>query len=210
MQRTESDDVLLSLATAGDRDALSALLARHGPTVRQSIATDISPGFRRLVDEDDVMQVTYLEAFLRVRELRTNHVEGFTAWLRQIARNNVKDAVKELTRAKRPDPRRQHVDGASDESAQALFELVGMDSATASRIVRSDERKSFLDGALQQLPADYRRVLQEYDLNGTAIEEVASQMGRSQGAIFMLRARALARLREVLPSLSALYGPESL
>ncbi len=210
MQRTESDEVLLSLATSGDRDALSALLARHGSAVRQTVAVDISPGFRRLLDEDDAMQVTYLEAFLRIRELRTTDGEGFSAWLRQIARNNVRDAIKGLTRAKRPDPRRQRVDGASDESAQVLYELVGLDSATASRIVRSEERKSFLDGALQQLPADYRRVLQEYDLNGTAIETVAMQMGRSQGAIFMLRARALARLREILPSVSALYGPESL
>ena len=41
-----------------------------------------------------------------------------------------------------------------------------------------------------------------YDLEGRPIAEVAAEMGRSSGAVHMLRARAHDRLRELL-------GPES-
>ena len=61
-----------------------------------------------------------------------------------------------------------------------------------------------LKAAIDQLPKDYRRVVQLYDLDGLAAAEVARQMDRSDGAVYMLRARAVDRLRELL--LSRVYG----
>jgi len=203
---TMTDDPLLAAAVTGDKDALSTLLARHGATVRQAIASDINSQFRSVLDEDDVMQVTYLEAFLRIRDLRATEAAAFVGWLKQIARNNLQDAIKGLTAAKRPDPRRQAKAAQPEESAADLLELVGMDRTTASQVARRNERQSVLSEALRQLPADYAKVLKEYDLDGDPIEAVAKRMNRSTGAVFMLRARALARLKEILPSLSNLYG----
>jgi len=201
-----SDDTLLADAVSGNKDALSALLSRHGPEVRQTVAAELGTKFRTVIDEDDVMQVTYLEAFLRIRDLRGNGTGAFVAWLRQIARNNMQDAIKGLTRIKRPDPRRQVRATSPDESAVALFELAHGDSNTPSRVAGVAERKGLLTSALAQLPPDYGRVLRDYDLDCQPIEEIASRMGRSTGAVFMLRARAIERLKEILPSISAMYG----
>lgn len=201
-----SDDDLLAAAAHGDKDAMGALLARHGPVVRQMVSAEIGSQYRSIIDEDDVMQVSYLEAFLRIGDLRLNEVGAFVVWLRQIARNNLQDAIKGLTRAKRPDPRRQVRPTSPDESTVALYELIGGDSNTPSRVAGVTERKGILKAALRELPPDYVRVITEYDLESRSIEEVATRMGRSTGAVFMLRARALERLKERLPTISAMYG----
>jgi len=203
---TPSDDTFLRLATQGDRDAMTELLARHGPAVRQTVSNELGSRFRTIFDEDDVMQVTYLEAFLRIVELQTPNTAGFVAWLHQIARCNLRDAIKGLTRQKRPDPRRQVRPASPDDSVMTLFEMVGGDSNSPSRVAGTAERTAILVAALAQLPRDYATVLREYDLESKSIDEIATRMGRSTGAVFMLRARAIERLREILPSVSALYG----
>ena len=48
--------------------------------------------------------------------------------------------------------------------------------------------------AVAALPPDHRRVIELYDLEGKSIQEVAEEMGRTQGAIWMLRSRALRHL----------------
>lgn len=51
-------------AVAGDRDALGALLEDFGPGVDAVLV--IAPTWRGLLDSADVMQVTYLEAFMQI------------------------------------------------------------------------------------------------------------------------------------------------
>lgn len=63
-----ADDERLSAAAAGDGDALGALLRQHGPGVRRRL--HISPAWRAALDPADVMQVSYLEAFLRIDQLQ--------------------------------------------------------------------------------------------------------------------------------------------
>ena len=74
---------------------------------------------------EDVLQVTYLEAFLRIKQLRSSSIEGFTAWLAKIAQNWVRDAVIALNSLKRPDPDRRLTARDPDDSANALLEVVG-------------------------------------------------------------------------------------
>jgi DNA-directed RNA polymerase specialized sigma24 family protein len=62
----QSDDELVRAAAAGDGKALAALLHQYGPLVRQRLS--ISPVWRSALDPEDITQVTYLEAFLRIRQ----------------------------------------------------------------------------------------------------------------------------------------------
>ncbi|HKQ50424.1 MAG TPA: sigma-70 family RNA polymerase sigma factor [Phycisphaerae bacterium] len=200
------DDELLVKAVAGEREALGMLLTRHGGDVRQALSGAISPEWRSMVDEDDVLQVTYLEAFLQIKKLQPSGMPAFVAWLRRIAENNLQDAIRGLTRAKRPDPRRQVRQARTDDSVAALYDLVGEDSMTPSRDAAGHERRHILEKAMEQLPTDYRSVLQMYDLDGRSVNEVAKAMSRSPGAVYMLRARAVEGLRRLLPSVSAMYS----
>src|SRR5439155_22230002 len=119
-----------------------------------------NPQWQSVLDVEDVMQVTYLEAFLRIRQLRVLDENTFVAWLTRVAENNLRDAVKELERDKRPDPRRRIQPMSSGDSFIALAELVGSTSTTASRFVAARETRVWLEAAIARLPAIYQPVVQ--------------------------------------------------
>lgn len=199
-----SDEDHLAAAVEGDREALAALLRRHGPEVRRRLS--ISPVWRAALDPADVMQVTYLEAFLRIRQLNGRTADAFVAWLTQLAKNNLRDAIKELERQKRPDPRRQVVEDPAEDSYVALLDVVGCSTRTASRDAARHEAHDLLKSALARLTDTYREVVRLYDLEGKSVAKVAAAMGRSAGAVFMLRARAHDRLRELMGSESKFFS----
>jgi RNA polymerase sigma-70 factor (ECF subfamily) len=190
--------ILLQKASAGDSDSLRALLEQFGPQVWNEVRSNIGAQWQSMVDADDVMQVTYLEAFLQAQQLTARDAAGFLAWLRRIAQNNLRDAIKELERKKRPHPGRRVQAPAGEESYVALVEMLGVTSSTPSRHVAAQETQRLVESVLDALPSDYRTAVRLYDLEGCPIGDVAERMGRSSGAIHMLRARAHDRLRQLL------------
>ncbi len=192
------DATLLDAARAGDADALRVLLEQYGEKVWVEIDREISAPWRSLFDADDVMQVSYMEAFLQAAGLAARDGAAFAAWLRQIARNNLRDAIRELQCQKRPNPARRVRAGAGEDSHVALIELIGYASTTPSRAAARQEAASAVEAALARMPPDYATVIRLYDLEGRNAAEVASQMDRSSGAVYMLRARAHEALRSLL------------
>ena len=189
---------LLTKAVARDTAALSTLLERYGPRVAREIRIDRK--WQSLLSAEDVMQVTYLEAFLLIGRFDPRGEGSFRAWLRRIAENNLRDAIKGLRRAKRPSPARQVTPSNRDDSYITLFGNLTGTGSTPSHHVARDEAQGILDGAIARLPPDYERVVRQLDLADRSVTEVASSLGRSKGAVHMLRARAHDRLRELLGS----------
>ena len=74
-----SDDALVSKAAQGDEEALRALLERYGMDIRNEL--QISSKWRGVVDAADVMQVTYLEAFLQILRV-SKEPDRWCQWLR--------------------------------------------------------------------------------------------------------------------------------
>lgn len=203
------DAELVAKGKRGDEEAIAALLERHGPTVRTRLAGKIGQHFRSSVDEDDVMQVTYLEAFVRFASFHDRGDGAFLAWLTHIAENNLRDAIRGLERAKRPDPRKRVQTQNRDESYAGLVEILGVTYTTPSMNAAKGEMVSELDRALARIPADYAKVVRMYDLDGRSIDEVCRELGKSSGAVYMLRARAHERLADVLGSESRFFSRRS-
>lgn len=197
-------DARVRAAVAGDIDAMTELLNECAPEVERSLS--IAREWRSVLEPADVMQVTYLEAFLRIGQYDPNRSEPFQAWLRRIAENNLRDAIRGLQRQKRPQPANRVALPTGADSAADLLALLGVTTTTPSRYATREERAQRLNAALDALPDDYARVVRLYDLEGQPIAEVARQMGRSSGAIHMLRARAHDRLRTLLGPDSAWFG----
>lgn len=191
-------DRLLDKARAGDVQALAALLEKLTPELRRRVGSKMSGPWRSLVDEDDILQVTFMEACTRLDKFTGGGASGFLAWLTRMAENNRIDAVRALEGAKRPAPSKRVTAQSHEDSAQALIELLGVTSTTPSRQAAKGEAARLLDVALAALPTDYEKVIRLYDLKQLPAADVAKEMGRSEGAVFMLRARAHERLKEVL------------
>lgn len=195
-------DARIRAAIEGDADALSGLLSEHGPEIERSLS--IGREWRAVLEPADVMQVTYLEAFLEIRRYDPDRAPPFHAWLRRIAENNLRDAIRGLQRRKRPQPSQQ-VHAAGADSTWELYEHLGVTTTTPSRFASAQERVDHLNAALEALPDDYAQVVRLYDLEGLPIAEVAQRMNRSPGALHMLRARAHARLRDRLTTETGLF-----
>ena len=84
-----------------------------------------------------------------------------------------------------------------EESCAAFLELLGGSSTPSAHAVQHEAGR-LIEAGLNQLPRDYRTVIELVDLKGEPVAEAAAQMGRSTGAVHMLRSRAHERLRQVL------------
>lgn len=185
----DSADQTLRRAKSGDQDALRELLLLHGLEIAKSL--QIAPKWQSLIDVDDVLQVTYLDAALHIGDLAANTIEGFYGWLRRIAHNNLNDAIREQGREKRG--RDRIVDPNDDSSYDRFLDRVSGTTTTPTRTVRLAETRSRVQNVLNALPPDYERVLRLYEMEGRSIFEIAEIISRSQGAVKMLLARARER-----------------
>jgi RNA polymerase sigma-70 factor (ECF subfamily) len=165
----EGDDELIERSLAGESAALSELLGRHGPSVGQVWQAVLEPA--------DVMQVTYLEAFLRIRTFDRTRA-SFPTWLRAIAENNLRDAIRALEREKQPQPNRRIRPAMHEDSLVGLYNLLGTESATPSLRMRREEITRLLERAIDGLPERYAQVVRLYDLECRSIAEVAEATGR--------------------------------
>lgn len=203
--KSSSEQQLVQLAVQGDRDALCELLLRHAPALRQKLSGKIGRRWRPVLDVDDVIQVSCMEAFLQIGQFQPRGPGSFEAWLTQIAFHNLRDAVKGLERAKRPSPAKRIVEPRTEDSCVALVEQLGVTTTTASRHAAADEVHGRVSAALEQLPADYAEVIRLHDLRQLTVAETADQMNRSPGAVHMLRQRALEHLRRMLVAIESQY-----
>ncbi len=55
-----------------------------------------------------------------------------------------------------------------------------------------------MKAAIAQLPETYRQVVEQLDIEFRPAAEIAQALGRSVGTVYMIRARAHDRLREIL------------
>ncbi|MCB9852883.1 MAG: sigma-70 family RNA polymerase sigma factor [Phycisphaerales bacterium] len=203
MDTTLSDEQLLQRARHGDKSALGDLLLRHGPHVRERL--QINSRWRAVLEPNDIMQVTYFEAFEQISRF-TGTATSFPRWLKRIADNNLRDAIQFLDRAKRPPPDRRVVSSETGDGVAMLYELIEEGGVSPSRQAGMHEIRQVLEDEIDRLPDDYQRVIRRLFLEGKSVSDVAEEMGRTSGAIHLLRIRAVKRLGEMLGSGSRFFS----
>ena len=196
MEVPESE--ILSRAVAGDRQALGNLLARNTPDLRRHLAGRVPPRWRSLLSEDDVVQQTLADAARWITRIEADDDRSFACWLAKTADRNLTDAVRMLEADKRGGDW-HYVDGSSSGATWSdLFGRLPATQPTPTREARRREAEAAVGSALESLPKPYARVIQMFYLEGKPVEEIAAVLGRSPGAVYMLRQRALERLHELL------------
>jgi len=161
---------LVEQAKRGDRDAFAELYRLHHARIFRMARLHLGD----LGDAaEDAVAETFLRAWAALPRYRDTGAP-FVAWLFGIARHVVLD---ELARGRRVMPRAE------------------LPERTRGWTV--DDRLT-LAQAMERLPAEQRRVLELKYLAGMKNAEVASALGKSEGAINAMQWRALGTLKEIL------------
>lgn len=192
-----SDEQLLLRARSGDKDALEQLLLRHGPAIRERL--EINPKWRSVLEANDVLQVTYLEAFLHIGDFKGD-ARSFGSWLRRIAENNLRDAIQALERDKRPQPGDRIGPPRDQNDYGWLYDLLTGSMSTPSWHAMSKEMRGVLETEVDALPRDWSNIIRWVFFDGLGVSDIAKKLNKTPGAVHLMRIRAVARLRERLGS----------
>jgi RNA polymerase sigma-70 factor (ECF subfamily) len=176
----EREDVLVKDAQAGSKAAFVSLLRLHQGRVRAFLV-------RYVRDKDvreDLAQETFLAAF---RDLGAYKGDApFGIWVLTIARHRALDYLRREQVQRAGEPRvfaaavaRWKADQAENDQAS-----VGL----------YDHEVSALRACAGRLPQTSTKLLQEHYFRGESLENIAREMGRTEGAIKM----ALFRIREAI------------
>lgn len=184
---------LIRAAQSGDKAAFGALCLRHGGLVAERIRRWVHAPMQRKLSVQDVVQETYLAAFLRLGAFEDRGPGAFPAWLAQIAEFKAREAL------------RHHVGTAKRDVGREVSEVPGAGppvevapGASPSQVAVGAERAEAVQRAMAVLPADYREVLSLVQVGGLSLAQAAEVMGRSYEATKKLYGRALTQFGRLL------------
>ena len=155
---------VVARAKDGDNDALQQLYERYADNVFSYVRTIIHDQH----EAEDVTQHVFTKLLVKIDRYEERSVP-FAAWLLRIARNCAID----------------HVRG----SRAICYETVPVTDRAPQGEVAADRRRA-IQGALDTLPEGQRRVVVMRHVIGLSPREIASEMGKSEGAVHTLHHRA--------------------
>lgn len=158
----------------------------------------LSPRLRGKIDPSDIVQQTLLKAYERRHQRRSENGAERTAWLRRILANTLADAQRTFGYAKRDVALERSLEAALEESSVRLRQMLRSAPSSPSQQAVRQEGWRCLAGALDQLPADQRAVIEMHHLQGLPVSEVAEHLQRSDAAVAGLLRRGLKTLRNLL------------
>jgi RNA polymerase sigma-70 factor (ECF subfamily) len=199
VDRETDPRLLIQEAQRGDASAREALLESYRNYLRLLARTGLDAGLRDKADPSDIVQETLLKAHQHFEQFR-GHSEGeLTIWLRQILARNLADFARRFHgTAARKVARERSLEELLDQSSLALGNLIAVRGSSPSAHALRREQSVVLADALADLSEDYREVIVLRSLQERDWDDVAQRMGRSPGAVRILWARALTRLRPLI------------
>jgi RNA polymerase sigma-70 factor (ECF subfamily) len=187
-------DRLIEKAVAGDESSLESLLMHFYNPLLQWISTALMRGDAGGVVADDVLQETMVAAFRSVRQIEPRGSRAFFSWLKTIARTRLINLI---------DARRAQKRGGqlANAVATSILNRIAARDPSPSLIARRKEATEAIAKAMAQLEPGRRKVLQLRYGQGLSIQEVATRIGKSEGAVKMLISRSIEQLRESIANI---------
>lgn len=139
------------------------------------IASSMGKSLRAHCSPEDLWQDTLALAWRAREQHRWQGSAAFRAWLFEIARNRIRDAVRHMEAAKRGGGR--PAVRLSEFTSGAAAEQLPPDSVTPSRILMHTERAAAMERALAALPAELEPVVRMHVLEDLTMEVIAERLG---------------------------------
>ncbi len=189
---------LLAQWHGGDKQALAVLLQRDLPWIRRFVSTRLGAFMKSREQTEDVVQDAFVRALQYGPRFSTESRARFRALIARIIENQLRDRY-DWHAAERRD--------AARNVALPADSVLYLDNPQQSAITRPSEhateaeRRSWVQLAIELLPAEDRRVILLREWEGLEFEEVGKHMGLSPDAARMRFHRALPRLAQKLQEL---------
>jgi RNA polymerase sigma-70 factor, ECF subfamily len=192
-------DDLIERAARGELAARQRLLTYYRDHLRRMIAVRLDKRLAARIDPSDVVQETLIEAHSRLEAFLRERPLPLLSWLRQIAAERVIDAHRRHLTSQRRSVTRERVQrGLCETSAMELARCLANSQTSPSDQAIHEEELARLRRALYGLSERHREVLVMRHLERLNINEIASVMGISPGAVKARILRALLKLRDTL------------
>lgn len=177
LERT--DELLVTAARDGDREAFSLLVDRYRSLVFAYAFTQL----RQREEAEDLAQETFARAYVSLSRLRGGG--AWHSWLMRILRNLCSDALRRR-RVRRTEPiDLEWVDGGATPEAHLL----------------TDERRRELGAAVAALPESLRTPLLMHVVFRCTYREIALTLGVPETTVVGRTSRAVRALRQRLAEL---------
>jgi RNA polymerase sigma-70 factor (ECF subfamily) len=191
---------LIDKAVSGDRAAREELLVGYGSRLSSYFSQRLPSTLRDFLSADDLLQETYVQAIQGISEFEGITEPSVWAWLKTIAENQIRNALK-AQHAKKRGGDRQRAARPVDAHSSSLVELVEMladGDPTPGRAAMRVEAIHAVQLAIAGLPEEQRKAIMLHYLGGDTVVETAVQLGCTPGAVRALIGRARQKLRHAL------------
>lgn len=194
----DGEGALVAALRAGEAAAYEILVRTYGPRL---LATA-----RRILRDaalaEDCLQETFLKAFDKIDGFEGRSALG--TWLHSIL---VNQSLMKLRKNKRE--RHEQIDDLMPQfdSNACRIEAPWSYLATPEELLEQDQTRALVQSKIDQLPENYRIVLQLRDIEEFDTETVAAMLGISPGAAKVRLHRARAALKVLLEPLLRGEGP---
>ena len=190
MTQDDSDQQLVERVQAGDKSAFDLLVRKYQHRVLKLVSRFVSDA----AEAEDVAQEAFLKAYRALASFRGD--SAFYTWLYRIAINTAKNAL--VSNRRRP------VDFDLDLQDPEQYDRHARlkEGDTPEGVLLTEEIRSVVEKAMEQLPEDLRTAIVLRELEGLSYEEIAEAMdcpvGTVRSRIFRAREAIDKKLKPLL------------
>lgn len=186
----DTDQELVRRVQAGDQTAFNLLVLKYQHRVLKLVGRFVNDA----AEAEDVAQEAFLKAYRALASFRGD--SAFYTWLYRIAINTAKNAL--VSQRRRP------VDFDLDLQDPEQYDRHAKlkEADTPEGVLLTDEIRSVVEEAMEQLPEDLRTAIVLRELEGLSYEEIAEAMdcpvGTVRSRIFRAREAIDKKLKPLL------------
>ncbi|WP_373652771.1 sigma-70 family RNA polymerase sigma factor [Schlesneria sp. DSM 10557] len=178
---------------------LASFVETKRPQLLAYIQNNLGPALRKKLEPDDILQEVVLTALGSFEAFNVPGRDPFKL-LCQIAEQRIIDAHRHHVAAqKRSVDREVSIDVApAGHHARGFLQLLAASMTTPSQAFSRDQKEFLLQEAVSSLPEEQRELLRLRYVEGLPTRDVATRMGKSDGAVRVLLTRTLSKLQQLL------------
>jgi RNA polymerase sigma-70 factor, ECF subfamily len=205
MPRADDRNIVrIHQARAGSPEALGQLLDGCRGYLMRIARDELDPRLQAKGGASDLVQETFLEAQRDFAAFTGDSEAELLAWLRHRLRYRVAKFVRSYRQtAKRAAGREVSLDLAGSSSVPGAVPVPIADQPSPSQCAVAGERDQLLEQAMEQLPAEYRRVLDLRYRERLSFEEIGRVLARTPKSARTLWAEAIERLKLELRAMTS-------